>query len=265
MPTKFVSRVAYYAAAIYPGATAALHRARLWDALKAAVGLTDVDRVVITATAALTVTQCGTLLVDATAGNIVLTLPASGVDADEALYEIDRLDATANTVTFAAAGADTVGGAANIAVLGTMRLRLPAGSTDWRVHSISGTTPAKARAAVGAVGLTGNETITGTKNFTSPIVAPNQLVAAVKMNGTGTPAILSQFNISSITDLGVGQYRLNFATALPDANYYVSVTPSIGGFMGGSNNYLTTSVDISVTSDVGAYSDVALLSVTVHR
>ncbi|MES2401883.1 MAG: hypothetical protein V4573_17965 [Pseudomonadota bacterium] len=149
MPTKFVSRVAFTGAVIYSGATALLHRTRLWDALKAAIGLTDVDRVVVTATGALTVDQCGTLLVDASGGNILLTLPASGVDADEALYEVDRLDATANTVTFVPAGADTIGGAASVLVTGTMRLRLPAGKTDWRVHSISGGTPTAARTAHG--------------------------------------------------------------------------------------------------------------------
>ncbi len=164
MPTKFVSRIAYFAEALCPGALAMAHRARLWDALKAAVGLTDVDRVTITASAALTVTQCGTLQVDATAGNIVLTLPASGVDTDEALYEVDRLDGTANTVTFAAAGADTVEGGASVAVLGTMRLRLPAGKTDWRVHGISGGTPAKARAALGITSVKQIQPLTAVAN-----------------------------------------------------------------------------------------------------
>lgn len=147
--SKFVSRVAYLAAAIYPGSLAVTHRGQLWDALKTAMGLTDIDRTTVTASAALTVTQCGTLQVDATAGNIVLTLPASGVATDEALYEIDRLDATANTVTIAAAGTDTIGGAASVTLSGTMRLRLPAGKTEWRVHSISGGTPVLARRALG--------------------------------------------------------------------------------------------------------------------
>lgn len=167
MPTKFVSRLAFLATAIYPGSLALTHRGRLWDALKASIGLTDVDRVTITASASLTIEQCGTLQVDATAGNVVLTAPASGVDADEALYEIDRLDSSSNTVTFAAAGTDTVGGAASVNVLGTMRLRLPAGKTDWRVHSISGGTPVAARNAIGAIPPT-RQILTASGTYTNP-------------------------------------------------------------------------------------------------
>jgi len=43
--------------------------------------------------------------------------------------------------------------------------------------------------------------------------------AWVNFNGTGTVAIRASFNVSSITDLGTGQYRVNFANPMPDANY----------------------------------------------
>ena len=43
--------------------------------------------------------------------------------------------------------------------------------------------------------------------------------AWVNFNGTGTVAIRASGNVSSITDLGVGNYVINFATAMPDANY----------------------------------------------
>lgn len=43
--------------------------------------------------------------------------------------------------------------------------------------------------------------------------------AWVNFNGTGTVAIRSQFNVSSITDNGTGVYVVNFTNALPDANY----------------------------------------------
>ena len=48
--------------------------------------------------------------------------------------------------------------------------------------------------------------------------------AWVNFNGTGTVAILASGNVSSITDLGVGYYRINFTTAMPSANYSVSGT-----------------------------------------
>ncbi|MDH4120420.1 MAG: hypothetical protein OEV94_01770 [Deltaproteobacteria bacterium] len=46
--------------------------------------------------------------------------------------------------------------------------------------------------------------------------------AWIHFNGTGTPAILAAFNISTISDLGVGTYIIHFATALADANYTLS-------------------------------------------
>lgn len=43
--------------------------------------------------------------------------------------------------------------------------------------------------------------------------------AWVNFNGTGTVAIRSAFNVSSIVDNGVGAYTVIFATALPTADY----------------------------------------------
>ena len=45
--------------------------------------------------------------------------------------------------------------------------------------------------------------------------------AWVNFNGTGTIAIRASFNVSSITDGGVGIYTVNFTNALADANYAV--------------------------------------------
>ena len=43
--------------------------------------------------------------------------------------------------------------------------------------------------------------------------------AWVNFNGTGTVAIRASGNVSSITDNGVGNYTVNFATAMPDEDY----------------------------------------------
>ena len=48
--------------------------------------------------------------------------------------------------------------------------------------------------------------------------------AWVNFNGTGTVAIRQAFNVSSITDNGVGDYTVNFTNAMPDANYCAQVT-----------------------------------------
>ena len=46
--------------------------------------------------------------------------------------------------------------------------------------------------------------------------------AWVNFNGTGTVAIRASGNVSSITDNGTGDYTINFATAMPDANFCYS-------------------------------------------
>ena len=43
--------------------------------------------------------------------------------------------------------------------------------------------------------------------------------AWVNFNGTGTVAIRASGNVSSITDNGVGDYTVNFTTAMSDVNY----------------------------------------------
>jgi hypothetical protein len=48
--------------------------------------------------------------------------------------------------------------------------------------------------------------------------------AWVNFNGTGTVAIRASGNVSSITDIGAGDYTVNFATAMPDGNYCVGGT-----------------------------------------
>jgi hypothetical protein len=60
--------------------------------------------------------------------------------------------------------------------------------------------------------------------------------AWVNFNGTGAVAIRRAFNVSSITDNGTGDYTVNFATAMVDANYsaqaLVGVTSSQRGGAG---------------------------------
>ena len=48
--------------------------------------------------------------------------------------------------------------------------------------------------------------------------------AWVNFNGTGTVAIRASGNVSSIVDNGVGDYTVNFITAMVDANYVVNIS-----------------------------------------
>ena len=53
-------------------------------------------------------------------------------------------------------------------------------------------------------------------------VASRVAKAWVNFDGNGTVAINSDFNVSSITDNNIGDYTVNFSTALANANYAVS-------------------------------------------
>lgn len=65
--------------------------------------------------------------------------------------------------------------------------------------------------------------------------------AWVNFNGTGTVAIRASGNVSSITDNGTGDYTVNFATAMPDANYAVELS--------GQVSY--TSLNVNTTQHMG--------------
>jgi hypothetical protein len=78
--------------------------------------------------------------------------------------------------------------------------------------------------------------ITGALNATgsAPIYACR---AWVNFNGTGTVAIRASGNVSSITDNGVGQYTVNFTTAMQDVNYCVQLSVrNITNNINSSNN-----------------------------
>jgi hypothetical protein len=65
-------------------------------------------------------------------------------------------------------------------------------------------------------------------SFTSVIPSGSTLLptfmcrAWVNFNGTGTVSIRGSGNVSSITRLGTGEYRINFITAMPDTLYSYS-------------------------------------------
>jgi hypothetical protein len=97
--------------------------------------------------------------------------------------------------------------------------------------------------------------------------------AWVNFNGTGTVAIRASYNVSSITDNGVGLYTVNITTALPDGNY-AAVASSYGGANAGAATtvstgyslYATSGLDIQVHfSNGSAYADANYVNVAIFR
>lgn len=69
--------------------------------------------------------------------------------------------------------------------------------------------------------------------------------AWVNFNGTGTVAILTSFNVSSITDNGVGLYTVNLTNAMPDTNYTFLASAT---YPGATYNH----VDVSIQTNSGS-------------
>ena len=94
--------------------------------------------------------------------------------------------------------------------------------------------------------------------------------AWVNFNGTGTVAIRASGNVSSITDVGVGIYTVNFTTAMPDANYSVATN---AGDVGATQfdrfvtpfSFATGSVSITVRDGSSGLADNPLVALTVFR
>jgi hypothetical protein len=95
--------------------------------------------------------------------------------------------------------------------------------------------------------------------------------AWINFNGTGTPAARASGNVSSITDNGVGDYTVNFTTAIVDANYAFTgaaesnnvgdpriVTARNGGIS-------SSSCRITVRSDTNVAEDCPTVTFVVHR
>jgi hypothetical protein len=135
----------------------------------------------------------------------------------------------------------------------------------------------------------GNLTVPNNLSVTGTAPIPDSLSTAsgsapsysarawVNFNGTGTVAIRASGNVSSITDNNVGDYRVNFSTAMPDTNYCVTGScQGVGGSdivdfgsFGFSGNPTVTPTTSQVAIGAFAYSgagvDTAIVSVAVFR
>lgn len=75
--------------------------------------------------------------------------------------------------------------------------------------------------------------------------------AWINFNGTSTGSIRASFNVSSLTYLAAGQFRINFSTAMADANY-AAVFGAGGADNGRAALYLLPTANGSVGTPEGA-------------
>lgn len=111
-------------------------------------------------------------------------------------------------------------------------------------------------------------------NTSTPAAIANGIAKAwVNFNGTGTVAVRASYNVSSITDNGVGLYTVNFTTAMTDANFALSISGNRGDTGGqadiagpsGLSPATTTSIAVRTDNDGGTLRDTGWCSVAIFR
>lgn len=109
------------------------------------------------------------------------------------------------------------------------------------------------------------ENTSGLEHFTAKAWVNFNGVTMVN-NGNG--------NVSSLTDFGVGHYKVNLATALPDVNFSVSICPSDDDTLArtayesgiGTARRTTTSTEFYVVNTSNqAVTDCGSISVIIYR
>ena len=93
--------------------------------------------------------------------------------------------------------------------------------------------------------------------------------AWVNFNGAGTVAIRADFNVSSITDNGTGDYTVNFSNAMPNSNYCVQVGGNNNdafacGVNDGRGAPTTSLVYVATNSNGGGRADCNYTNVTIN-
>jgi len=155
-----------------------------------------------------------------------------------------------------------------MSTLSTTNLKNPSSGSNNIVLATGGDTTITNNLTVSG---TGSNSIAGTFQFNSgygSVATAYGCRAWVNFNGTGTVAIRGSGNVSSITDLGVGVYRVNLTTAMTDANYsviangqitaaFVNAGTSVGTFAAGS--FQVDHVENN------AYLDTPIVSVAIFR
>lgn len=128
-----------------------------------------------------------------------------------------------------------------------------------------------------AVTVRGTDILFNDGTTQSTAASGSAVRAWVNFNGTGTVAIRASLNVSSITDIGLGVYNLNFTTALADGNY-AAASMGFGSQDAGVVSVYTATNDInSITGNpavkttsafrvttAGAY-DITQINVTILR
>lgn len=114
------------------------------------------------------------------------------------------------------------------------------------------------------------QNVAGTLSVPVGTVVNGSAKAWVNFNGTGTVAIVGSFNVSSITDRGLGQYTVNLTTALSGASYAAVGSANFAGNNQGGAFKLdgvqtTTTCPISTSIYNSGYQDSVTVTLAIFR
>lgn len=107
----------------------------------------------------------------------------------------------------------------------------------------------------------------GTKSVPVATVVDGSAKAWVNFNGTGIVSVRSSFNVTDITDNGVGDYTVNFTAALADANFAALATIEQSTFAPVimASDYTTTSVRFRIFADTAGATDRSVVNAAIFR
>ena len=213
-------------------------------------------------------TLTGALLVD-DSGTAALPAVAFDGDADTGIYRKAANEVGVATAGILRAWFDSAG--VNLDAQGDTRY-WDSDSSNYVAFQAPATVASNVTWTLPSADGASSEALTtngsGTLSFTGTTCR-----AWVNFNGTGTVAIRASYNVSSITDNGVGDYTVNFTTALADANFAAVTSGGDTAAGTAARNYnttvaakATTSVEvIAALTSTSAVADAVVVDVAIFR
>jgi hypothetical protein len=159
-----------------------------------------------------------------TASNLTLTVPAQAgsiVTADSSGNVGIGTTTPRDVSGYVSLGLnDTTGGILDFSASGTRVMSLTGNSSNCTISTITNTPLTLAINTNDALQIDTSRNLKFNSGYGSVATAYG-CRAWVCFNGDGTVGIQGSGNVSSITDIGIGSYQVNFATSMIDSNYAV--------------------------------------------